>query len=75
MVLELYKTEEKKRPRGGQWLILLFRVNRREEREAVEFFRDAFGVMAYPEVITENLTALHVLPGHPSCLRDGGAPR
>ena len=76
MVLRLYRTDEEKRPLGGERLILLFRVDRRGERESLEAFQDGFGVMAHPETVTENLTALHIHPGHPSCPRDGdGAPR
>jgi len=76
MVLGLYKTDEKNRPRGGERLTLLFRVDRREGCEALGSFCNVFGVMAYPEAVTENLTALHLRPGHPACLRgEDEAPR
>lgn len=51
-------------------LMILFRLDGSEDHEASESFRSAFRGRAHPEVAAENLTALHVRPGHPACPRD-----
>jgi len=64
-VSKLYKTGEEKRPPSDEQLILLFRVDRKEGREALDAFRSAFGVAADLEAVTECLMALLISPGHP----------
>ncbi|CAA9380902.1 MAG: hypothetical protein AVDCRST_MAG93-9167 [uncultured Chloroflexia bacterium] len=63
-MIELYTTGEEPPTQNNVSLTLLFRVDRREECEALHTFRAAFGVAATPEAITEYLVALHLRPGH-----------
>lgn len=65
-MFELYTMGEEPPTRNNVGLTLLFRVDRKEECEALHNFRAAFGVVATPETITEYLVALHLRPGHPS---------
>ncbi len=55
----------------GGGLTLLFRVDRKEEREALNTFRAAFGAATDLEAVTDYLVALHIRPGHPGCPCDG----
>ena len=60
----MYKTKEEKRPSRATRLTVIFRLDRKEERETLDFFQTAFRV-AELEMITGYLAALHISPGHP----------
>ena len=48
-------------------LTLLFRVDEREQADALHGFRAAFGKQTDIEAVNEILYALHIWPGYPSC--------
>jgi hypothetical protein len=52
-------------------LTLLFRVDVREQADALHGFRAAFGRQTDLEPVNETLYALHIWPGHPGCPCDG----
>jgi hypothetical protein len=54
-------------------LLLLFRIDKPEQAEAMHAFRAAFGAATDIEAITEDLFALHITPGVCACGGESGA--